>query len=155
MAAHIIRAEVKAKLLELLAAEDALLGDEEAGIAPVQVSRGMPVELERESVWIGGVKGKISTPLMKSGRKARNDKFTITVIFMSAKPGDTETESESRIEGFFSALEDVVAEDSELHDIDGLEGAVLGEVEGPLTDPTTEGHASFLRADVECLARLT
>lgn len=147
MAETAIRTAVKTELLTQISAEDAL--------DKVQVGPGFPAELEDESVWVNRITGKVTLPVGKAGRRARDDKFTITFVFMSARPGDSAEESEARVEGFYSALEDVLAADFKLGGIDGLESAVMGNVEGPVTDPTTEGHASFMAADVDCHARLT
>lgn len=141
-----VRAATKAALTTALAAHATLSG--------VQVENGWPGKrLEREAVWVARVTGSITFPFMMAGRKIRDDEFTVTVLFMSGKPGTTLAESDARAEVLWSALDDILAADQTLS-IDGVEWLLEGvTVEGPTGEYTDEGAVSFVSAEVSVKAR--
>lgn len=119
------------------------------------VSQAWPGKrLERDHVWVDRCTGTVEFPLAMSGRKARNDNFTVRVAFQSARPGDSIADCDERVEEFYAELEDLISGDVSLGNLDGLVHAVLETVEGPVGELTDEGAVSFMFADVACKARL-
>lgn len=106
-----IRTAAKVRLVELLAVE----------LTPVQVAYAWPGEdAKDECVFLGGVQGNVSVRDMRSGRKARDDTFTIAVHFYAGKPGQKAQEADERAEVLYSALENVLADNPKLGDLDGI-----------------------------------
>ena len=132
------------------------LTTELAAVLSAAVSNGWPGRnLERDHVWIDRVTGTVEFPLMMAGRKSRDDKFTVRVIFQASGPGDTIAETDARAETLYAALENLIAPDPSLAGMDGIIHALLDTVEGPMGELTDEGAVSFMFADVAVHARLT
>lgn len=145
MATTSIRSDVKTWLVDELTTL----------LEPVPVSYGWPGRhLERDHVWIDRVTGTVGFPLAMAGRKARDDDFTVRVVFQASAPGDSIVESDARAEEFYGHLEDLIAGDVSLSDMDGVVHALLDAVEGPSGELTDEGAVSFVIADVAVKARL-
>lgn len=145
MAATAIRAAMKAKLVTELT----------KALPLVAVSNGWPGRnLERDHVWVDRVTGTVEFPLMMAGRKHRDDKFTVRVIFQSSQPGDSIAETDVRAEQLYAALENVIAADPGIGTMNGIVHALIDTVEGPMGELTDEGAVSFMFADIAVHARL-
>lgn len=146
MATKSIRSATKSALLTLLQAHPDLAG--------VQVEYGWPGDSwEVESVWIASVKGTVSISALSAGRKYRDDVFTITVLIQAGRLGQTALDADLRAEVLYGALEDVLANDPSLGNVDGLLWAQLSSAEGPTTRLTKEGALSMFVADIDCHGR--
>lgn len=146
MATACIRAETVARLVELLAAR-----------LTVQVLDGLDERLlEREAVVIGPIEPVTNdVPTMKTGRKARDDTFDVTVFFRADMPGQaTAAEARARVQEFFQALDDICADDPGLTSLDGVLWAQISQVEGPDVFPGSEGWQAAMSARVTVNTRL-
>lgn len=85
-----------------------------------------------DAMWIpaDGITGEITVANMKAGRKERDDRFEISYL-ARAQGYTTATEAAERVEELCAVLEDVLADDPTLDDLDGLVHAVLATKEGP------------------------
>lgn len=121
----------------------------------VKISEGWPGDEEKgELVYILTVDGEMSRPVMNAGRTVRDDKFQITIRFRILGKRDLNL-TMRRLSEVFSALEDVLADNSTLGDLDGV-------VSAEITSPTPwsvgmshEGPAGHAEATVEVHSRLT
>lgn len=138
----------RAALLAALQARPAL--------AAVQVTYSHPgATLDTDSVYFGETRGSMDVPVIRGGRKKREERYTLDVWFDVAAVGpDAQTASE-RAWSLFGELEDVLADDPSV----GLEApfrAVLGDfTETLMLDEARQGWGSLLRAGVDCETRLT
>lgn len=89
---------------------------------------------------------------LKSGRKQRDETYTITVLFLVGRPRGQSTVADARAWTLFAELEDILADDPQLGAIDGLAWAVLGGVEADVAQEK-EGPVAWIAADVDCKAR--
>lgn len=137
-----IRTAAKQRLVELLT----------SALPDAQVSYGWPGKLlELDSVFVGNITdGQVTPKSMTTGRKPREDVFTVTVHCMAAVKGRSCLESEQAVELLYAALENVCAEYPTLNDLPGVVHAVQnGSTVGPESDLTTEGYVSFIDASVQ------
>jgi hypothetical protein len=143
-----VRTAAKRKLTELLAER----------LPGVQVSYGYAGrDAQDECVWTDDiVDGEVTIANMGAGRKQRDDRFTILVVFTSALPShETAEEAETRVEELYNALEDVLADYPTLDRLPGVGHAIQkGQAVGPESDPRDEGWAAFMSASVEVLSHL-
>ncbi len=147
-----VRREVRARLVELLAAHPGLDG--------VTVARGIDLRSARdEFVLVAGTTGRQDVANLRAGRAHRDDEFTVRVWMMAGRPGQDVDVAESRVEGFLDVLDDILADPQHRRPpvlgIPGLASAVLADWDGPDAEPTDEGIAAFVLADIACSARLT
>jgi len=88
-------------------------------IGGVQVAPGWPGdEAEADMVWAGEIDGEVSISLMSTGRKYRDDLFTIDWHFRSI--GTDLGAATTKIDEMVGAFEDVFADDPTLGDFAGL-----------------------------------
>lgn len=151
-----IRTRTRDEILARLRNHQALV-DADGLLVPI--SPGLPGgRLEREHVFVAQITGRSEVAFLEAGRKTRDDEFTITFVFMTAQPGAETLEADGRVEEMAQALEDVLADDPALSTngvpLDGLMWATLARFDGPDHELTDEGAVGFMRADVECRARL-
>lgn len=149
MATTSVRTATRVRLVDLLSAAPQLAG--------VQVAYGWAgQDAENESVYLGDTRGEVEVAAMKGGRKSRDDRFSFDLWIVAGAPGqDGPQAADERAEELYAVVEDVLAGDPELgRAVPGLVHAVLGDVDGPTADPTDEGWASLIRAEVRCWARL-
>jgi hypothetical protein len=141
-----IRPAVKSALLTALQLKPELEG--------VQLSYGWPGDaLEREHIWIGNVTGTVRIALLSTGRKYRDDKFNVSVFVQAGLIGGTEAEAEERATQLLAALEDVLADDPSIGEVDGLIDAELTTVDGPHTMLTKEGAVTMYVCEINCHGR--
>lgn len=107
-----------------------------------------------EFIWVQNIEGEMSIPTSKAGRLHRDDKFTITYWAQVALGDDLDTTME-RTEELMGACGDVLADESQLDDLDGVLSAVLAAVNGPLIVETPAGFFGMAQLDVDVHTRLT
>ena len=124
-------------------------------LEPVPVSYGWPGRhLERDHVWIDRVTGTVTMPFAMSGRKVRDDQFTVRLVFQSSKPGDSIAETDETVETMYGHFEDLIATDPSLEAMDGVMDAPTWTAEGPNGELTDEGAVSFYVVDLTVNSRL-
>jgi hypothetical protein len=126
----------------------------QAGLAGIQVERAHPgpEKLDREAVWLGAARGRHVIPVMKAGRKSRDEEYIVEVLLSVVKPGGTLEEAEERAFALLAEVEDVLADDPRLGTTAILwaKAGEWGESSGYLD----EGAEADIRLEVECKARL-
>jgi len=149
MATTSIRTAAKAKLVDLLAGRPELAG--------VQVAYAEPVSnVEAEHVFLGGARGLVNIPTMRTGRKTRDDTFVQEIHFTAGKPDQTAEQADTRVEEMYGALENLLATDPSLENLDGLKWAIQnGEVEFFEPEAHAEGYVGYCTARIELKSRLT
>lgn len=122
----------------------------------VQVTHGRQQNslVKRQVVTVGNA-GPYSSEIanLKSGRKQRDETYSIEVIFWVAKPRGVPYDADTRVWTLFAELEDLLADDPTLGAVDGLAWAVLDDVEAGV-DIEKEGPVAWVVASVDCKARL-
>lgn len=152
MARTSIRVAAKKRLIGLLEAHPDL--------ADVDVYYAWSGEPARDHIRVGAppTSGDSSVPTMKSGRKDRDDRFGISVYVLASTPGREQPEAEERAEQLLAIVESVVADHSllQLNDqqLDGVVMATVGDLDGPDSEPQTEGALAWGRLVVNVHARL-
>lgn len=127
-----------------------------ASLSGVQVEPGWPGdELEGEAVWLDEITGDMAFPLLKAGRKPRNDVFTVPVELQAGNAAQTLSEARNRCGVFLAALEDVLANDPTLSSLDGVLWTEPGTVRGPFPIRTKQGAVGFCRAEIVVHSRLS
>lgn len=122
----------------------------------VQVAYSHPGQaIEAESVYLGAARGSDNIPVVRVGRKKRQESYILDVFFDVVADGPTSQEASERAWTLFGELEDLLADDPSL----GLAQpfwAVLGDwTETLFFDDARQGFGSLLRAGVQIEARLT
>lgn len=127
-----------------------------AALAAVQVSYSHPGQaIEPESVYLGAARGSDEIPVIRAGRKKRQESYTLDVFFDVVADGPTGQEASERAWTLFGELEDLLADDPSLGQPAPL-WAVLGDWSETLFfDDARQGFGSLLRAAVQIEARLT
>lgn len=119
----------------------------------LQVEAGFPGDrMEAESVWVDELDGEITIPVMKSGRKHRDDEFTIPFEIRVAGRSDLDSTME-RISEIIAGIEDVLADDPGLDDFDGLIDAVIDSERMTSGEIRNAGWIGFGEVVVSCHAR--
>jgi hypothetical protein len=127
-----------------------------ARLAGVTVDVGWPPEgFDGDGIWVAGVNGTQDTPFIGGdGRANRDDTFTVTVVAQAVAPGGTCQDAEEALARITAALEDVLAEEATLGDLDGL--ISLGDsvpVDGPDSFQLPEGALAIASFAVDVTAR--
>ena len=143
-----IRHLVKDAFIQLLRDHPALAG--------VQVEYGWPGDmLEADSIFVAGCDGNTEVPHMKSGRRHRQDDFTMTVVVQAGLVGDTDpADTETRAAELLTAIDDTLADYPTLNDLPGLHD--FGEqmrIDGPNTYRTKQGCISFYLCEIDAATR--
>lgn len=154
MATTSVRVAAKLRLFELLTA---------AAPPDVQVLYAFDATtIAHESIFLGGTVGAVKVRDFRSGRKARDDTFTITVHFWADMPGqETPEVADARVEELYGILEDLLATNARLANdqgpLDGVQwGAQLdGQVQFAEPAPSKEGWTGEATADVQFKTLLT
>jgi hypothetical protein len=112
-----IRWAVTKHLVDLLRADPDLAG--------VRVEPGYPGDdAGAECVWVYGLDGDLSIPVMTGGRKQRDDRFEIP--FQVAVQNNRDLDSTfTRLTQIVAAIEDVLANDPSMGGIDGVVSAEI------------------------------
>lgn len=139
---------VRAALVTALGARPALAG--------VQVAPSHPGQaVEPESVYLGRARGSDEIPVVRAGRKKRQESYTLDVFFDVVADGPTGQEASERAWALFGELEDLLADDPSLGQTQPF-WAVLGDWDETLFfDDARQGFGSLLRAAVQIESRLT
>lgn len=126
-----------------------------AALAQVQTGYSHPgASREDETIYLGELRGTSQIPTIRTGRKARQERYTLDVWFdVDAVGPDAQTASE-RAWSLYGELEDVLAADPSV----GLAQpfwAVIGDfTETLMFDESRRGWGSLLRVGVDVEARL-
>lgn len=122
----------------------------------VQVTYSRPADsfLKRNCVWVGRATGTSRVPTIKAGRKAREENYSVEVVFWVAKPRGTAEECELQAHDYRAAFEDVLADDPSLGNVDGLVHASVGAWEAEAEIPDN-GPYAIVTLQVACVARLS
>lgn len=125
-----------------------------AAFPTVQVVRHHPGDLiQRETVFTGRAVGTSTIPVMRAGRKKRQEDYTFDVFFLVAKH-EGEQDAEDRAYELLAGLETFLATNPTLG-IDSTLVATLATFESETGfDPETNGWATILRAAVRVMTRL-
>lgn len=134
---------------------DAMTANGAVGGAGVQVSRGYPGEsfIERESVYVDRITGAHAIANIKAGRKQRDETYKLVVVVSVAEDIGTVADVEDRAFELLAEVEDWLADDPSLGDVDGVVFATAGEFE-LFSDMTANGVACVIRFDIDVTARL-
>lgn len=144
-----VRAQVKARIQELL-----------SNASAVPVFRGFPANPPDEMIWLSSTQGGLDYTVMGSNLP-RDDKFTVTLIAMSYKPGDDSDEAEERVEEIGSTIVTTLADnvllDDEAPEEFSILDALISTVDGPDAIPGADGEGwdAFMRINVDIHLRIT
>lgn len=112
MARTSIRWTVTKHLVDLLRVDPDLAG--------VRIEPGYPGDdVAPEMIWVYGLDGELSIPLMQAGRKQRDDRFEIPFSIAVNLNADLDT-TFRRLTQIVAVIEDVLADDPSLGGIDGV-----------------------------------
>lgn len=138
---------VRAAIVEALKANTAL--------TDVQVSHGYPGEafVERESIYVDRVTGAHKVANIKAGRKQRDETYAVTVVIAVVNDDSSVAETEATALGYLQEVEDLVADDPSLGDVNGVVHATAGDFR-MLSDLTANGAACVIEFDINVTARL-
>lgn len=136
MASQSIRALVKARLVELIA----------SAVGDIQVSYGFPAEPADEFIYVGRTFGTVTMRDMKAGRKARDDTFTVEIVYQAERPGQTAQQADERIIALHALVDDAIANSgNNLGGMDGLQWLApldnAFNIDDP--EPLAEGYGGF------------
>lgn len=147
MAEHSTIPAVKAALIARLSAVQAL--------GEIQLNVGYPGEsfIEREAIYTDRVSGEHRIANIKAGRKHRDEEYKLTVVVSVVNDFGGVTDAETRAFELLQYVEDELADDPSLGDVDGVVHATPGEFR-ELSDPTTNGAACVIEFDINVTARL-
>lgn len=126
-----------------------------AALPDTQVTDGQPPPqlLNRESVWVGDITGDHELPVMKAGRKQRQEEYEVELWVWVARARGTTAETKARVQVLWAAVEDTLANDPSLSNLDGVLWARMGSFE-ERSDYAKEGPWTALRSNVTVAARL-
>lgn len=147
MATRSVIPPTKQKIIDLLNAKAVITASN------VQVSYSAPANLDRESIYFYGVRFRHDLPVMRTGRKPRDEEFVLLVAIAASSPGNSSKEAEERAFVLLGELEDIVADDPTLGQT--VEWSKLTESDGGNPEPDAEGWDGLIKVGVECKARLT
>lgn len=142
-------ATVKSQLVTSLAAH--------ADLSTADVTYGWRAWGATEQVFLGDVEGESRIPTIKSGRKQRQENYTVDVIFRvydhdGSPSGDADTEA--RALEMLGALDDVLADDVQIDGVTAIQWAQVGDFTSRLV-PRDKGWGCEVLSTVEVSARLT
>ncbi len=126
-----------------------------AALPGVQVTDGKPPDslLARESIFIGDISGTHDIPVMKAGRKQRQEEYEVEVWVWVAKARGTIADTKARAHVLWAALENTLANDPSLTNLDGVLWARMGSFEEQ-SIYDAEGPRTAFRSNVTVAARL-
>lgn len=77
-----------------------------------QVEYGVPGDtLDRSVVFVGNVQGATNIPLIQQGRKPREERYEVDIVFQSLVPGGSIQDAEADLFANVSAVDDYFAND--------------------------------------------
>jgi hypothetical protein len=121
----------------------------------VQVEPGWPGdEMQAELIWITDLTGQISMPFMVAGRKTRDDHFEIPLQIRVSNRANRD-DTLSRVIQLVAAVQDILADDPTLGDLDSLVSIGTEEfTENEMCASMPEGHLGFAELIIPVHARL-
>jgi hypothetical protein len=134
------------RVVSLLRSEPLLTG--------VTVEPGWPGDrvATAELIWLDEIDGSVNIPVMTGGRKQRDDVFTLPLQIRVIGLG-TLDETMSRVTTLVATIEDLLADDTSLADLDGVLSAEVTE-ERQTSSMFPEGPAGFAEVVVTVSTRL-
>lgn len=158
MATRSIRSTAKTTLHTILT--NAAIANQD-GSGSVPVSYGWPAHpMDRDCIFISGpLQGVVEYPTLMAGRKQRNDTFILIVNLQAVVTGVagkiTPHDADVRAEALYAGLEDALANDQSLSNLDGVLAVLLGPtVNGPSGELIETGAFASMSAEVTVQARL-
>lgn len=141
-----IRWQTVERIVALLRSEPLLNG--------VTVEPGWPGDRcpTAELIWLDEIDGTVNIPVMTGGRKQRDDVFTLPFQFRVIGYG-TLSDTMQRLTALVSTVEDLLADDTSLADLDGVLSAEVTE-ERQTSSMFPEGPAGFAEVVVTVSTRL-
>lgn len=145
----LVRAQVKTRIAEIL-----------SSATGIPVYRAFPPDTPDELIWLAATQGGLEYAVMGTNLP-RDDKFSVVVVCMSFKPGDTPDEAEARVEEIASTVIIELAEnvrlDDEYTDEFSIFDALITAVDGPdaMPGPDGEGWDAFVRISIDIHLRIT
>lgn len=134
---------------------DALVRLLRAALPGVQVSDGRPAnaQIQRECVYLDNVDGDSSLPVMRSGRKSRQEDYSLEVVcYVAGVRGDLSV-ARRRGSELRDAVCDALVNDTSLGSIDGVQQAVPGSFRQAL-EYLDEGPVCLTVTEVEVKSRI-
>lgn len=141
-----IRWQTVTQVIGLLEAEPTLTG---VSIEPGWPGDRVPLA---ELIWIDELDGNVEIPVMTGGRKQRNDDFTIAMQIRVLGQGTT-NDTMRRLFEITAAIENVLADDPSLADLDGVLSAEITS-ERQTTAMLPEGPAGYAEVVLTISTRL-
>jgi hypothetical protein len=119
------------------------------------VTSGFPGDknLRRRNVWVDDVSSTEESPLITGGRDFRDDVFIITLIIRVAGVA-SDDDAHDELDAIDSVLDDVVADDPEFAEVDGVHTVGLSESDFTV-GVTPSGVVGWGRREVHFRARYT
>jgi hypothetical protein len=148
-ATFLVRAQVKTRIAEIL-----------GNASGVPVYRAFPPDVPDELIWLASTMGGLEYNVLGTNLP-RDDKFSVVVVCMCFKPGDSPEEAEARVEEIASTviveLADNVRLDDETSDEFSIFDALITSVDGPdaMPGPDGEGWDAFVRLTIDIHLRIT
>lgn len=141
---------VKAQLLARLQARPGLAGVQVTYVWPGGDATG------DEAIWFGDARGVGTYPVMRAGRKPRDEEYTFDVFAQVLAPDSWDQTSEARALALLAELEGTVADDPNLG-LTALPTLVARVANWTLTNGVLGdgGWGTVVRAQVETKSRLT
>lgn len=141
-----IRWQAAERVVSLLRSTAALQG--------VTIEPGWPGDRvpQAELIWLDEIDGTINIPVMTGGRKQRDDTFTLPFQFRVAGRG-TLSETMERLLFLVSTVEDTLADDTSLMDLDGVLSAEVTD-ERQTSAMFPEGPVAFAELTITVSSRL-
>lgn len=122
-------------------------------MAGVLIEPGWPGDrVKPETIWVDFLGGPVSIPVMKAGRKERDDNFDIPLEIRVANNTSLDL-TMARLTELVAAVEDILADDPSLDDLEGVIDAEITN-ERMTCAETREGHLGFAEVVVSVHSRL-
>ena len=139
----------------LITVKSAIVSLLEAALPTVQVSYHHPGEpgMESECIFLGHAVSTNEIPVMRSGRKKTDERYTVQVVIEVKGEGLTQLGADTRCVELFGEVEDIIADDPNLGMSSTIHWARLAGWE-QIGGSTGTGHGCRIEADVEVYARL-
>lgn len=101
----------------------------EQAVPGALVADGRPANasVKRSTVLVGDIRGAKSNPVSKAGRKPRDERYDVDLVILYAPARGTAASARSGAVDILDVLDDLIAEDVHLGDMDGVEHVTLGD----------------------------
>jgi hypothetical protein len=149
MATTTIRWAMISHFVTLLRADSRIIG------LGASVEPGWPGDdnVRPNMIWVSdGVDGVYSYPFSQAGRKVRNDNFVIPFEVRVVDQASKDT-TMARVDALLAVLDDLLAVDPTTALFDGVMHCLVGQVRGPISATTPDGHIGFAEITLEVFAR--